>query len=296
MKIFSGLLATLFFLSAPTKAARIIQQKENRILVQIEEGDDVSLAHLFILIGPNNEKAATGKVAQIKKNRAILTITKGSYVSGGWIRFVIPRNSSISENPQAEKPTERAVYRFNAVKYSALLTLGQNNMVTKQTDAANPVPNTEDVSMKGTSFGLAGAIDFPFNDWLVLRGTLGYEPFNAAGTSTYLSCGGLSTTDCNANINYLSAGGFLRFDLTKSQTQFWAGLGGTLKFPFSKTTTALLASDIKTTMTFAVAGGMDYYLSNKNFIPMSLEYQMFMKSDTVSANIILLRGGYGWAF
>jgi hypothetical protein len=42
--------------------------------------------------------------------------------------------------------------------------------------------------------------------------------------------------------------------------------------------------------------GLDYFVGNKNFIPVSLEYQLFLSSDTVSANAILFRAGYGWAF
>jgi opacity protein-like surface antigen len=118
----------------------------------------------------------------------------------------------------------------------------------------------------------------------------------AKGTSTLLACNNLTSTDCNANINYLSAGGYARFNLTKSRFQAWVAAGGTGKFPISKTTTALRSDDIKMTMTFALGGGFDYYLSNKTFIPASLEYQLFQSSETVSANIILIRAGYGWAF
>lgn len=207
-------------------------------------------------------------------------------------------DENIEDNisPDSFSKRTRNVYRLNSTKVSGLLTIGMNNMITKQSDGLNPTPNTEDVPLKGNSFGLTGAMDYPFNSWLILRGTLGYEPFVVAGTSTLFACNNLSSRDCNANISYLSAGGFARFNLTKSRFQTWAAVGGTAKFPISKTTTALRADDIKMTMTFGLGGGFDYFITNKTFIPASLEYQMFQSSETVTANMILIRAGYGWAF
>lgn len=284
-------------------AANILQQKDKRILIEIDPGEDVFAGRKFYLLNKDGKIAALGTVSQIRGKRAILTIEKGNYLTPSKIQWQDSPAPSISadvnndgEAITEERPSTRGVYRIGATKYSAVLTLSSNTMKTKQTDGSNPVPNTEDVTMKGMGIGFTGVMDRPFNDWLTLRGTLGYEPFNASGSSRFLSCNSLTSTDCNAMINYISGGGYLRFDLTKSRSLFWVAFGGTLKFPLSKKTTALLADDIKTTMTFGAATGLDYFINNKNFIPASLEYQMFQSSDTVSANIILVRAGYGWAF
>jgi len=196
----------------------------------------------------------------------------------------------------AQTPAAKGLYRLNNIKYSGLVTLAMNTMNTKQSDGTQPVPNQEDVNLNGYSIGVTGALDYPYKDLLILRGTIGYEPYSVSGTSKFLSCDQLNSTTCKASMQYLSAGGYLRFNLTRSQYQYWIGVGGTGKFPISKSTTALRADDIKYTMTLAFAGGLDYFLNNKNFVPVSVEYQFFESSETVSANLIMLRGGYGWAF
>lgn len=293
----------LFFLIIPAHAAKVLQQKNNRILIEIEPGEDVYAGRKFFLLNRDEKIAAKGSTTQVRGNRAILTIEEGRYLTPSKIMWqdTPPGSISADVNTDGEPITEprsrsRGVYRIGSTKYSAVLTLTSNTMKTKQTDGNNPVPNTEDVTMKGMGIGFTGVMDQPFNDWLTLRGTVGYEPFNATGSARFQSCGGLTTTDCNALINYLSVGGYLRFDLTKSRSLFWVAFGGTLKYPISKKTTALLADDIKTTITMAAATGLDFFINNKNFIPASLEYQMFQSSDTVSANIVMVRAGYGWAF
>lgn len=302
MKILASLLLLLTAV-LPADAARILQNKDSRVLVELEDGESAFSAQKFYLLNSDGKKVALGSVTQVKNNRAILNIEKGKYVAGARVEFVaavagggISADVDESTGEAAAPLAPRGVYRISGVKYSTVFTLTANTMVTKQTDGSNPVPNTEDVNLKGSGIGLTGIMDYPFNDWLTLRGTLGYEPFNASGSSRFLVCDGLTSTDCNAYINYLSAGGYLRFDLTKSRSLMWVGLGGTLKQPLSKKTTALLAEDIKLTMTLAAAFGLDYFISNKTFIPVSLEYQMFQNSDTVSANLIMLRAGYGWSF
>ena len=83
---------------------------------------------------------------------------------------------------------------------------------------------------------------------------------------------------------------------SNTKTLVWVAFGGAAKFPLAKSTTALRADDVKMTFTVAGALGLDFFISNKNYIPVSLEYQLFPSSDTVSANSIMLRAGYGWSY
>jgi hypothetical protein len=291
------ILFLVFAFSQSAFAVSIQQSKGNRILLSLD-GDKLSVGQTITLKDADDKTVATAVVTQVKGGKAIATIKSGKVDGSETVSLGESSDDGAEENisPDSFTKKTKSVYRLNSTKVSGLLTIGINQMNTKQSDGQTPTPNTEDVALKGNSFGLTGAIDYPFNNWLILRGTLGYEPLVAKGTSTLLACNNLTSTDCNANINYLSAGGYARFNLTKSRFQAWVAAGGTGKFPISKTTTALRSDDIKMTMTFALGGGFDYYLSNKTFIPASLEYQLFQSSETVSANIILIRAGYGWAF
>lgn len=296
MKLFS-LFFCILLLVSPAFAIKILQTKGNKVLLDLED-ESLAVDQKLYLLNESGKKIAIVTVSQSQKGRAIAILNKGK--TDGAVSVELMDAPLTAEAPAAEggsaPPKTTGIFRLKGMKISGLLTVSMNNMGTKQSDATLPVPNQEDVALTGTSMGLTGAIDYPFNNWLTLRGTFGYEPFVVSGTSTLLVCDNLSSKKCDANINYLSAGGYARFDLTKSKALVWVGVGGATKFPMSKTTTALRSDDIKMTFTFAAAGGLDYFISNKSFLPMSFEYQLFSSSETVTANIMMLRLGYGWAF
>lgn len=286
---------TAYLLANITFAASILQTKKNRILISLD-GDKVQVGQTIILKDAENKQVATAIITQAKGEKAIATLKTGK-VDGS---ETISLNQDLSTDelevsPDSYSKQSKNVYSLNNKRWAVLVTGTMSNMVTKQADKS-VTPNIEDVTLTGMGFGLAGSVDVPVNNWLILRGTLGYEPFNVTGTAKFNSCNDGTSTDCNAAINYLSAGGFARVNLTKSATQFWLGAGATAKFPMSKSTTALRSDDIKLTVTGAAAGGVDYFISNKGFIPLSFEFQLFQASDTVTANQMVFRGGYGMAF
>lgn len=259
------------------------------------EGDTATANQNIILINAQNKKVAIAQITQVKNGKAIATVTKGQSQGNEKVSFGAGKASTPSVTKESGTDTNQ-VYRTSSKKMSVVVSLMSNSMTTKQSDAALPTPNTEDVSMKGSTFGVTGVLDWPVMPSIILRGTFGYEPFKASGTASRLVCDSLTSNNCSADITYLSGGGYLRYDFTKSRTQFWGAIGGTLKFPMSKTTTALKQEDIKMTMTYSLGLGLDYFLNNKTFIPVSIEQQMFLKSDTVSAAIMVIRVGYGQAF
>lgn len=296
MKIIS-LIALVFFISQQALAAKIIQSKGNRVLIDLE-GEDAQVDQKLYLINSANKKIGIASITQVKNGKAIAVINKGSSEGADSIQLI---DTAISADPSADgttplRPSTKGIYRLNGIKVAGLVTLITNTMNTKQADGTQPIPNQESVALKGSSFGISGSIDMPLVDWLTLRGVAGYEPFVAAGTSRFLSCDTLSSTNCTASITYASFGGYARMDIIKSRALVWAAAGMAIKYPIGKSTTALRADDIKMTYTIAASLGLDYFINNKNFIPASLEYQLFPSSDTVSANSIMVRAGYGWAY
>lgn len=282
------------------QSATILQAKNGKVLISLD-GDTVTVGQNIGFKNAEGKTVAVATVATVKGARAIAEVKKGQVTGDETIFFAggaKPKASSESSEEkftdETEATSKREVYRLSSTRIAGVLTVGMNNMVTKQADA-NATPNTEDVTLKGNSFGLTGTMDIPLNWWFAVRATLGYEPFMAEGESRFLSCDGQSSTKCNANINYISGGGYARVNFNNSPFQIWTALGATTKFPMSKSSTALKTDDIKSTFTFAAAFGADWFISNKFFIPVSAEYQMFQNSDTVSANIIQARIGFGMA-
>ena len=280
-------------------AAKVLQVKNDKVMIDLE-GAEAEVDQTVVLISPENKKVALAKIEKTKNGKAIALVTKGKSQGNETVSFpAAGKVSKSTDSAQATTPSESSpegssstVYKTQSKRYSGLLTILSNTMVTKQTDGTN----TEDVSMKSSTFGISGAIDWPLLSYLTARGVVGYEPFKASGTSTYLSCNSLTSTNCTAEINYLTAGGYARFDLTKSRAQFWLGIGANMKFPLSKSTTALKQEDIKMTMTYGAALGMDFFINSKMFVPVSVEQQSFLKSDTVSASMLMVRAGFGQTF
>ena len=302
----TNLVSTILFVllfSKFTFAVQIIQSKGEKLLLNLE-GEVVSVGQKIFILDANSKKIALATITQFKNDRAIAQVYKGKTEGAKSIQIIksttqADKTAGATSTDEGGQPPAQEPYRLHGMKISGLLNLGINNMTVKQSDGTSPTPNQEDVAMNGMSIGATAALDYSLNNWmngLVIRGTLGYEPFTATGTAKYLSCDSLTSTNCNATMQYLSAGGFARYDFTSSKYLVWAGLGSTVKFPLGKSSTALRTDDIKMTITMGLAGGLDYYLTNKTFIPVSLEYQLFQSSSTVAANIIAIRVGYGWAF
>lgn len=298
--ILIGFLLTFSF----AHSATILQAKNGKVLISLD-GDTVTVGQNIGFKNADGKTVAIATIATVKGARAIAEVKKGQLSGGETIYYAggaKPKAAAAAPTEGAEESfsaeteatSKREVYRLSSTRVAGLLTIGINNMITKQADAS-ATPNTEDVALKGNSFGLTGSLDVPLNWWFAIRATLGYEPFMAEGDARFLSCDNQSSTKCNANINYLSGGGYARINFNNSPFQLWTALGGTTKFPLGKSSTALKTDDIKATFTFAAALGADWFISNKYFIPMSVEYQMFQNSDTVSANIIQARIGFGMA-
>ena len=84
----------------------------------------------------------------------------------------------------------------------------------------------------------------------------------------------------------------------KDKYNIWAGLGGAIKIPISKTSTALNVSDLTHSDSFTIATGLDYHLNNKTFIPVSFEYHHSMNTsvEVPTINQMNLLVGYGLKF
>ncbi len=288
-------LITLLFFTMSAHAARVTQAKNNKVMIDLE-GESASPQQNVILMNAQNKKVAIGQILQVKNGKAVATITKGKSAGNETVRLAGGAASNGSQDVVAGRSTDQghAFVRKDARRISGVLNFMNNSMAVLVNDGANP-PINETVAMAGTTFGLTGIIDWPLYKKLSFRGTLGYEPFKATGTARRRSCANISSTECSADITYISGGGYARYDFYQSQLLFWGALGADAKFPMAKSTTALSPDDIQLTTTFGLATGIDYFIDHKFFVPASLEYQMFMKSATVDANIIMVRIGFGMA-
>lgn len=292
----SNLLISLTLLfSSHSYAAKISQVKNNKALIDLED-EYASINQEFTILNSKKKKIGTGKFLQIKNGKAVGLITSGTPAGSEKIKIVFKSSDEDDEDSEVSQSVTRkdpVLFRANNKRFSGSITTLNNTMITKQSDGTLPAANVEDVSMSGSAIGFTGVIDWPMNRLMTFRGSVGYEPFKATGTAVNLVCSSLTTRECNAEINYLSTGAYARFEILKANGLLWAAIGGTFKFPMTKNSTALKESDIKLTTTYGFAIGYDLFIDTKHFIPISYEQQSFLKSDTVSASITMLRAGFG---
>lgn len=281
-------------------AAQVIQVKNNKVMIDTQD-EPLEVGQEFYLLNTDSKKVGLVQISVVKNGKAIGIVTKGK--SGGdetlELKAGSKASSKISEDVEDADSgnSSTKTYRYGSKKLSLVLNLITNSMTAKESDGASPTPHIEDVSMTGSSFGLTGVLDSPVNSWFTFRGTVGYEPFKASGTANYTGCDSATSTNCTAEMTYLSVGAYGRFDFYKSNALLaWGAIGGTTKLPISKSSTALKTDDIKITATYGLAIGVDYFMTHKMFIPFSIEQQTFMPSDTVKASVMMIRAGVGMAY
>jgi hypothetical protein len=212
-KVFVCLAALSF--STDVFAARVTQSKKGKVIIDLE-GQEAAVNQNIILVNAQNKRVAIAKITLVKNGKAIATITKGKAQGNEKVTLVGKAKASGGDGPITQ-PQETPIYTASSKKISVIATMMSNSMTTRQIDGS---ANTEDVAMKGSTFGVTAAVDWPVMPSLSLRGTLGYEPFKASGDSKYLACDGQSSITCTADITYLSGGGYVRWDVTRPKTQF----------------------------------------------------------------------------
>jgi hypothetical protein len=158
--------------------------------------------------------------------------------------------------------------------------------------SSNTYPTAVSTGMSGTGFSVGGFYDSLFSSDIVGRGSVGLEQFSASGTTTNPVCA--NSKNCTANINYLSFYGLLKWYTNQGSYRNWVGGGAGYLIAISKSSSALNESQISTNQVFTFAYGCDVQMSRQNYIPISLEYNLFPSSATVKANQIMLKAGWAW--
>ena len=292
----------LIFLAVPSlsRAAIVTQSKNGKVLID-NQSDEIEANQEYYLLNAEKKKVAVVRISSVKADKAVAFVIKGK--SEGTESLLLKSESnSIDKVPRFQENTTNVdtnpttTYRLSQKKISFLFNTMMSSMTALEADAKAPTPNVDSVQMKGSSTGFTAAYDRPVSSWFEFRGTLGYEPFTVAGTSAITGCDAATSRECSADISYVSAGAYARFDLYKSRTTIWFALGSLGKFPYAKKTTALKTEDLKLAGAYSVAAGLEFFLNNKFFLPLSVEQQYFISTETVKANQLSIRTGLGIAY
>lgn len=269
---------SVFFISTPAFAIKILQFKNNKVLLD-SEGASLTVGDKLMGRDANGKARALIEITQVKNSRALGTVLKGKM------------SNDLVLNPHTPSSGGSGGSRASASnKTSAGIMAGysMNSMTVKPSGSSS-------ISLTGTSFNLSGMYQMTVDGGFGARILAGYETLVAKGNSATATCTG--STSCEVDLSYLGieALGKYAFGPT-SGTQYWVGAGLGFLVAMSKKSNILDTSKISTNQTIVAALGMDWRLSPTTFIPVQFDYAIYPDNATSSASQMILRAGYGFAF
>jgi len=278
---------SLIVLSYSAMAAKISVVKNNKVMIELE-GESASPGSEFFVMNPQNKRVAIVKVTQAKGGRAVAEITKGSAKVGYTLQAksgggAMATSQASGGDNYYEKKLSQKMHNGNSWGLVGGYLMNSMTVVTSRINAA----------LSGSGFGALGYYDYAFSPDIVLRFMGGMETFNVAGTNTAASPANC-TIDCNVKIQYASLYGYGRWNFMQGDYKSWLGAGVGYLYPTSKTSTVFDPNELGANQVFTVALGTDIRTGNKNYIPISVEYNLYPTTATVKANIITVRLGYAW--
>jgi hypothetical protein len=276
-------------------AAEVIKVKGKSALIDLK-GDPAAPGDLFYAVKPDGKRAAIIKISKVKGEKAIGKVLKGKAASGYTLELKPSevaqksRPKRSSDDPSSE-PTSEPVGGKRSY-WGGYFGFAQDSMDVNVNDFVSGTFR-EKASLSGNGFSAKGLFDYELFPQVWFRGTTGLEGFSVSGKT---ACGVNNAEACNADIYYLSFDFLGRYVFSEGSARPWIGAGVGLLFPVSKKATALDSSSISTTNVMILAGGLDWFMSPKMYIPISLEYGLLPKSDEVEATWIALRAGFAVPF
>lgn len=282
-------------------AASVANVKGQKVLIALD-GDTASEGEEFFLINPEtNKKTAIIRIQKVKGSKALAEVIKGRASQGYTLQAKAPTKMSADvplpseeNSPNSSNSSSSNSGYLRTLKDSYGIT-GSYIMSSMTADVSyTDVLGTHrtSASMNGSGFGIGGYYDYVFNTNLAGRAFAGIEQYNVSGTAPEAACKG--STACDAKINYLSLYGLLKWYVFDGPYRTWVGGGAGYLLALSKSSSALNESQISTNQVFTLAIGCDIQRNRKNYIPLSLEYNLFPSSSTVKASMIVIKGGWSW--
>ncbi|OFZ12788.1 MAG: hypothetical protein A2Z20_07035 [Bdellovibrionales bacterium RBG_16_40_8] len=295
--IILSLVANLFL--PVTWAAQVKSVKGKNIVINMQK-DSFKIDDVLEIKNSRGKTIGLVNINKVKGKLAYGTL-KGKVKKGLKVQLQQIRTAETKQTETKrfeEKPKKRSRYRSRMLSSKTVygIMIGFNSTSTEIKLPTTPTATT--VSPGGTGFSLKGAMDYPLFPWLGFRGMFGLEQFKIGGASNSATkANGGCDGECIAEINYLSADFWGRGFLTpQSKFRSWLGLGFDIMFPITKKSTALKESSITNTSIIAIGGGADWILSDKSYVPLQIEYNLYPSSKQVTASAIALRFGYTLAF
>lgn len=294
MKI-QNILATflLLSLSITANAASVQQVKGNKALISLD-GDNASEGQEFFSVNPTtNKKNAILRIKQVKSGKAIAEVVKGNPSPGSYLQ---PKGSAMSSGSSRDDYSRGSEGGTSNMLKNSWGVNGQfiNASMEATFTRSTPSSHTATATMAGSGLGAGAFYNYVYSKNITAYLETSLQQFQTTGSTTLTDCD--NSTTCDVKIMYLSFYGLGRYYFSTTKYRPWVGAGGGFLLALSKSSSVLNSSQISTNQVLSMAGGLDYQLNKKNYFPFSIQYDLFPASNTVKANMLTVRLGYGWNF
>lgn len=282
---------------SPAFAGSVSQLKGSKALIQLE-GEPAQAGQEFYVLDSNGKRIALIKISQVKGDRAIGEVTKGTAVLGASTKL---KARPGEHSPPNEPRTTSASSSTNSTKRKkisggVLAGYAMNSMKLTVQNPSAPLIK-EDVTLTDSSFSVKAFADYDLSPEFTIRAATGYESFAVKGSTAVAICSNGASKDCKVAFDYLTFEGSAHYNFITGSTRAWAGLGYAFLLQMAKSLDVPnLSADGGQNQMILISAGADFGLSGGSFIPVVLEYGMFPGSSNVVASAIYARVGYGFNF
>jgi len=257
------LLILFFWLAFPRDGftAEITKIKGQNVLIT---DTDAKVGDSVFAVDSNNKKRAIIEITKAKGGKAVGRIVKGKASEGF---TVIPKGSSGKSSG------------FSFGKKLGLMALFGYGIDSQSVPiSGNSTP------MTGTGFSGRGGVSYDITPLFGIKIYAGVESFSVQSGVT-------NGVTYQTNITYGTVDGLGVLNVFGGGINAWIGAGGGLAIPLSKTTNALSTDSIAATTLLHLAAGADIPMTGDLYMPLMVDYALFVPPTNVVTSIISLRAG-----
>jgi len=254
----------------------------------------------YYTINDSGKKTGIIKINQVKGDRAVAKILKGSVIQGETLAL---RNPPAPAKVNSEEANANDTSEFHprprAKKFVGfILGYSMDKLSFLAADNNNPVQHSETAGLSGSTMKYKFFLDYPMSDDFAFRFLAGYDGFNGnySAQSTTINNNGASTS--TLSVTLLTAEAEVHWNLYKrALNSFWLGLGYGFDYVLGSTTNMYsLALGTSYLNTVYLGTGFNVQVGPNSYIPVFAQYNYFFTGANVTQSSINVGLGWGWGF
>jgi len=254
----------------------------------------------WLTVNSDGKKTGWIKIQQVKNNRAVAIILKGSVTVGESLirKPEIKKPKPVEVAVPAEDDSEKPEKISRKPRVGVVLGYGIDSISLVAADSVTPTQHSETANLSGGSIKVKGFYDWPVWDSLGFRFLSGIDGFNGNYSAQSTSINKDSSKTSSLSISTLSFDGELMWNFYRtSPAVFWLGGGASIQYALSNTSNLYsLQSASAFSAPIFVGVGANIKMTNTSFLPLFMHFNYFFAGSGFTQTSITLAAGWGWNF